>query len=98
MNTTAVTAADDSYEGRFSRGNFTVGAEFADELGSEYGALRYYVIVRFATEDPSADAEPGDRVAYVTDRESFNSVELGEAARFRTADGEEPRITEFIAE
>jgi hypothetical protein len=100
MNATAVTVSDDAYEGRFSRGNFTVGDGLAEEMGSAYGDVRYHVVIRLTTEDPSADADVDDRVAYVTSRESFNAVGLGETVWFRTGTGggDEPRITEFIAE
>jgi hypothetical protein len=100
MNATTVTVADDAYEGKFSRGNFTVGDGLAEKMESEHGDVRYYVVIRLTTEDPSADADTEDRVAYVTSRKWFNAVGLGEKVWFRTGTGSggDPRIIEFIAE
>ncbi|MFC4357952.1 hypothetical protein ACFO0N_08325 [Halobium salinum] len=98
MNETTITASDSAYDGRFERGNFTVGDGLAEEMSSEHGELAYYLVLRLTTEDPSIEAEKGDRVAYRTSRRWFNAGGLGELVWARTAGGEEPYITELIGQ
>lgn len=84
---------DEAYREDFSDWrDVTVDEELARKFESDYEDVFYNLHVDHETVNPAWDVQTGETLAYRTDRQLFNSVQVGDTVRFETADGDIPRI------
>lgn len=88
-----LTVDDSAYRDDFSNWqDITVDETLARKFERDYLRVYYNLHVQHTSANPNHNIEPGESLAYRTDRAVFNSVQVGDAVKFEASGEDIPRI------